>query len=289
MTLRYDVIAASLPSLAYADLGFQFEWAAFVAANNSILLNNTGNFVNRIIKFVNAKLDAAVPDFSSSYTDETFDFPQWVREVNDLLKEYIEEMDRVRLRHGLEKAMAISACGNNLLQYRLDNASLAAHPERTRTVVGYGLNLCSLLASILSPFMPSTSASIVKQLNTDLQFIPDTFDPYFLKPGHKIGKAAYLFSRIDEKKIAEWKDKFGGTSESKAAEAEAQRKKQEDKERKKARKAAKRAEGAAAAEAAAATGASSSAEGAKTGEEKPHTAATEDTKELPIREKPVEK
>ncbi len=140
--------------------------------------------------------------------------------------------------------MAISAHGNLLLQYRLDNASLEAHPERTHAVIGLALNLCSLLASVFSPFMPSTSDSIVKQLNTTLQSIPDTFDREALKSGHKIGKAAYLFSRIDEKKITSGRTSTVGTSETKAAEEEAKRakrKKQEEKDRKKAKKAAKKA------------------------------------------------
>ncbi len=235
--------------------------------------------MNRLVKFVNAKFEGVVPDFDASYTDETFDFPSWVAEVNGLLTEFIGDMDRARLRFGLEKAIAISAHGNLLLQFRLDNASLEAHPKRTQTVIGYALSLCSLLASLLSPFIPSTSDSIVKQLNTSLQLIPDTFNPEVLKPGHKIGKAAYLFSRIDEKKVAEWKEKYGGTSESRVKEEEAKRKKQEEKDKKKAKKAAKKA-----AEASEA-GPSASNQAAP----EPHTVATGESKELPVREKPAEK
>ena len=193
-------------------------------------------------------------------------------------------METVHLRAGLKKLMEISSQGNLLLQYRLDNANLAAHPERTKAVVGLALNLSSLLASIASPYMPSTGESIVRQLNTDLKVIPNTWDPETLKSGHKIGKAEYLFQRIDEKKIAEWKDLYGGTQASRAAEEAAKealkKKKQEDKEKKKAKKAAKKAaetDGSAEAPAPAAADA-------------PTTAATDDIKQLPIRQKePVEK
>ncbi|KAH8671099.1 tRNA synthetases class I (M)-domain-containing protein [Xylariales sp. PMI_506] len=219
----------------------QFLWADFVAANNNELLKNFGNFCNRVIKFVNAKFDSVVPEFSASYTDETFDFPGWISELNATLKEYNELMEGVHLRAGVKKLLEISSLGNNLLQYRLDNAALAAHPERTKTVIGLALNLCSLLASISSPYMPSTAKSITEQLNTTLALIPDTFQAEVLKPGHKIGKAAYLFSNIDAKKVAEWKEKYGGTQASRAAEEAAKKKKQEDKERKKARKAEKKA------------------------------------------------
>ncbi|CAK7245074.1 MAG: methionine--tRNA ligase mes1 [Sporothrix thermara] len=261
----------------------QFEWSSFVAANNSILLANIGNFVNRIVKFVNAKFDGVVPEYAADYKSESFDFAAWVGDVQKLLDEYVTEMDAVHLRSGLEKATAISSQGNTLLQYRLDNASLEKEPERTKTVIGFALSLCALLASILSPFTPSTSDSIAQQLNVPLPLIPDTFDPAFIKPGHKIGKAAYLFSRIDDKKVAEWKEKFGGTSESRQAEIEAKKKKQADKDKKKAKKAAAKAAEAAAAASASADGAAPAAKADAA------TVATGESKELPVREKPAEK
>jgi methionyl-tRNA synthetase len=256
----------------------QFEWTTFVAANNNELLANLGNFVNRTVKFINAKLDGQVPEFLASYTDDSFDFPGWLAQVNTLLAEYNKEMDSVHLRAGLRKIMEISSQGNALLQYRLDNANLAAHPERTKTVLGFALNLCLLLASTVSPYMPSTAEGIVRQLNTELRSIPDTFDPEILKPGHRLNKAEYLFTRIDDKKVAEWKEMFGGNQESRAAEIEAKRKKQEEKDRKKARKAEKKA-----LEAAQAAAAPAKAEAAT-------TPAAGNTTELPLRgkEKPAE-
>jgi methionyl-tRNA synthetase len=240
------------------------------------LLNNLGNFVNRIIKFVNAKFDGVVPEYDASYTDDTFDFVAWRKELDTLLTGYVQDMETTRMRQGLDKAITISSHGNTLLQYRMDNASLEGHPQRTHAIIGVGLNLCSLVASIFHPFMPVTSESICKQLNIDLQLIPDTFSTDVIKAGHKIGKAAYLFSRIDEKKMKEWKEKYGGNAETRAAEEAAKKKKLEDKERKKARKAAKKVTEE--------SGPSKEGEAAV-----PHTVATEEAKELPIREKPEEK
>ncbi|KAI1081275.1 tRNA synthetases class I (M)-domain-containing protein [Whalleya microplaca] len=252
----------------------QFVWSDFVMANNNELLANFGNFINRIVKFVNSKCEGTVPEFSASYTDDSFDFPGWISKVNALLAEYNDLMEGVHLRSGIRKFLEISAQGNLLLQTRLDNKSFEAHPERIKTVIGLALNLCSLLASISSPYMPATARSIIEQLNTPLAFIPDTFNTEALKPGHKIGKAAYLFTRIDEKKISEWKDKYAGTQSSRDAEAEAKRKKQEDKERKKAKKAAQKAT-----EAAAKNGEASEAQPKIDGS----------IRSLPIREKLIDK
>jgi methionyl-tRNA synthetase len=218
----------------------QFEWKSFIAANNSELLNNVGNFVNRLIKFVNAKCDGTIPDFSATYTDDSFDFPGFIKDVNNLLGEYITEMEAVHIRAGLKKFMEISALGNHLLAGRLDNANLKNNPERTHTIIGLALNLAYLLASISSPFMPSTAISIVEQLNAPLLSIPDKWTPDILKGGHKIGKAAYLFTKIDEKKEEEWRRLYGGTQASRLAEEEVKAKKKADKERDKERKKAKK-------------------------------------------------
>jgi methionyl-tRNA synthetase len=223
----------------------QFEWKAFIAANNSELLNNIGNFINRLIKFVNAQLDGKIPEFSPDHTEESFDFPEFTNEINTLLAEYVADMEAVRLRAGLKKFMEISSKGNNLLAGRLDKANLQANPTRTHTIIGLSLNLAYLLASLSSPFMPSTATSIVQQLNAPLISIPDKWSPGLLSAGHKIGKAAYLFTKIPDEKEEEWRIKYGGTQASRLAEEEAKAKKAadraRDKERKKAKKAADRA------------------------------------------------
>lgn len=217
----------------------QFEWKAFIAGNNSELLANVGNFVNRLVKFVNAKLGGVIPEFSATYEDDSFDFPGFIGEVNALLAEYVADMEAVHLRSGLKKFMEISAKGNLILAGRLDNANLANSPERTHAIIGLALNLAYLLASLSSPFMPATATSITEQLNAPLLSIPDKWSPGALPSGHKLGKATYLFTRISEEKEAEWRGKYGGTQASRQAEEDAKAKKAADKARDKERKKAK--------------------------------------------------
>lgn len=218
----------------------QFEWKSFILANNSELLSNFGNFVNRIIKFVNAKFDGVIPEFPASYTDDTFDFPGYIADVNALLAEYVQLMEAVKLRDGIKKLMDVSAKGNLLLQGRLDNANMANNPTRTNTVIGLALNLTYLLASLSSPFMPSIGDSIIRQLNAPLSPIPDKWTPDALSGGHKIGQPEYLFTKIDDKMEEEWRVKYGGTQATRALAEQEKAKKLADKARDKARKAAKK-------------------------------------------------
>ncbi|CAN6631993.1 methionine--tRNA ligase, cytoplasmic [Trichomonascus vanleenenianus] len=186
----------------------QFSWSDFVSRNNSELLANLGNFVNRLVKFANAKFNGVLPKYSVDAIGESY--TAFEADVNKLLAEYNESMEAVHLRRGLELAMHISARGNLFLQdNKLDNNLLNNFPEKCAAVIGVGLNLVYLLSALVTPFMPETTQGIIEQLNVPERSIPDKFD-LAIKGDHCIGKAKYLFKRIEESKIDEWKAKYGG-------------------------------------------------------------------------------
>ncbi|KAL9109441.1 MAG: hypothetical protein Q9227_005949 [Pyrenula ochraceoflavens] len=208
----------------------QFEWRSFIDSNNSELLAKLGNFVNRVIKLVNSPkaYSGIIPDsFSAAKLPKSFD--NHLNEITDLLKQYLAEMEDVHLRNGVLIAMRIAEAGNGLIQaHRLDNNLIASEPDLAAAVVGTVLNLIYLCSAIFEPYLPATNKSILKQLNAPFLLIPsekeivDGWRPTYLKAGHRIGKAEYLFARIDEKKGDEWRDHFGGSQEErKKKEAEA--------------------------------------------------------------------
>lgn len=184
-----------------------FSWKEFVTKNNSELLANLGNFVNRLVKFAIAKYNGVIPNYQASNVPN---FDSFKKDVDDLLASYIENMEAVNLRRGLEIAMAISSRGNQFLQdNKLDNSLFSSSPDVSDAVVAVGLNLIYLVSAVISPFMPATRDQISEVLNAPALSITDKFE-MVLEPGHNIGKAQYLFKRIDEKKIDEWKALYGG-------------------------------------------------------------------------------
>ncbi|KAK9461754.1 tRNA synthetases class I (M)-domain-containing protein, partial [Lipomyces oligophaga] len=220
-----------------------FSWHDFIVRNNSELLANLGNFVNRLIKFVNAKFESTIPEYDPTSLD---DYEQFKSSVNAILHNFNETMTGVHLRSGLEIAFQLSARGNVFLQEnKMNNTLLAEEPAKAAAVVGVGLNLIYVLSAVIFPFLPATSESIAKQLNAPQRKIPDEFS-LDLAAGHVIGKAAYLFTRIDEKKEDEWRKQFGGEQK---VDEEAERKKEEKRKAKEKKKAKKAAAAAAAANA----------------------------------------
>ena len=196
----------------------QFEWRSFVESNNSELLAKLGNFVNRVIKLVNSPkaYSGIIPEFDPQNLPASFD--PYLIEVNELLKQYLADMEAVRLRAGLLTAMKIAEAGNGLIQaHRLDNALIASEPTVAAAVVGTVINLIYLCSAIFEPYLPATCTSIREQVSAPFLQIPSEdaiasgWRPAYLQSGHKIGQAAYLFSRIDEKKIDEWRELFGGS------------------------------------------------------------------------------
>ncbi|KIR68675.1 methionine-tRNA ligase [Cryptococcus bacillisporus CA1873] len=195
-----------------------FLWSKFIAANNNELLANLGNFVNRVVKFINAKLDSKVPGpegFAGGEAVPPSDSPDFdfVADVNTRLKEYREQMDDTKLRGGLATAMALSARGNQYLQENsLDNALLASNPERCAEVLLNAVNLIYILSVVFHPFMPNTSEGILRQLNAPARSLPTQFSIDIL-PGHVLGKAEYLFKKIDNvngEQEKKWQRQYGG-------------------------------------------------------------------------------
>ncbi|KAI9877229.1 MAG: hypothetical protein M1823_007137 [Watsoniomyces obsoletus] len=148
--------------------------------------------------------------------------------------------------------MKIAEAGNGLIQaHRLDNALIASEPKLSAAVVGTVINLIYLCSAVFEPYLPATCESIRKQLQSPFLNIPSEEDikpgwlPTYISPGHNLGKAEYLFSRIDEKKAEEWREYFGGNQadriKKEKEEAEAAAKRAAQKEKAKAKKAEKKA------------------------------------------------
>lgn len=218
----------------------QFDWRDFIAQNNNELLAKLGNFVNRIIKLVNSKIyDSIIPDYTAMISDPIFDKAK--AEVNQIMKQYLKDLEAVHLKDGLQTAMDIAQAGNNFIQSnRLDNKLAASEPQKAAAVVGIAINIIYLCASVFEPYLPTTSKSILEQLNAPFLFIPDHWNGDDIKPGHRIGKAKYLFTQIDPKKEEEWREMYGGTQAERLKKEEESAKKAAKRAAEKAKKAEKR-------------------------------------------------
>ncbi|CAB3990994.1 methionine--tRNA ligase, cytoplasmic-like, partial [Paramuricea clavata] len=186
-----------------------FAWAEFAMRNNTELLNNLGNFVNRALVFLNNNFNKKMPSIILNDEDKKL-----IALVNRELKQYIQLMDLIKMRDGLKVVLNISKLGNQYIQANKPWVLVKGNDdERSRagSVIGLACNLTSLLSVLIHPFMPGVSAEIRKQLQVSDEHcvIVDSFVPH-LETGHIIGEPKPLFEKMDSNKMEEFRQLYSG-------------------------------------------------------------------------------
>eukprot|EP00262_Sarcandra_glabra_P020927 TRINITY_DN8529_c0_g2_i4.p1 TRINITY_DN8529_c0_g2~~TRINITY_DN8529_c0_g2_i4.p1 ORF type:complete len:812 (+),score=143.20 TRINITY_DN8529_c0_g2_i4:37-2436(+) len=210
-----------------------FTWADLQAKLNSELLNNLGNFINRVLSFI-AKppglgYDSTIPDVLNA---ESHQLTKTLAEkVGKHAEQYLEAMEKVKLKQGLKTAMSISSEGNAYLQDSQFWKLYKEDPTSCSIVMKTSVGLVYLLASLLEPFMPSFTIEVLKQLNlppeTQLSFCDEKGDidkarrPWeILTTGHKIGVPEPLFKEMKDEDVECFREKFAGSQTDRIVKAE---------------------------------------------------------------------
>ncbi|KAL8041807.1 hypothetical protein ABFX02_09G007800 [Erythranthe guttata] len=219
-----------------------FTWPDLQAKLNSELLSNLGNFINRVLSFI-AK-DPATGYGSIIPEAEFVDSHPLTKALGDKIgnyvEQYVEAMEKVKLKQGLKIAMAISGEGNAYLQESQFWKLYREDPPSCAVVMKTSAGLVYLLACLLEPFMPSFSLEVLKQLNlpAETQFslsddkgeVERAKRPWEILPaGHKIGTPVPLFRELKDEEVEFYREKFAGSQADRKVKADAAAKKLTDK------------------------------------------------------------
>lgn len=195
----------------------QFFWNDFMMKNNSELLNNLGNFINRSLKFVANFYKGVIP--ASKVIDCDLEL---MALVNREIQLYLNDMNKIKIRDCLKHFLSISRLGNQYLQENQPWKLLKGNEsdkERAATVTCVAANLTCVLTVLLEPYMPQTCATICNQLNIKFEDIgvlnENTGFCQYLPTGHQINTPAPLFKKLDEAELKSLKEKFGGGQQKK--------------------------------------------------------------------------
>lgn len=140
-----------------------FSWNDLAARNNSELLNNFGNFVNRALVFCEKNFNSTIYNIVLNADDLIL-----LALINREIKGYVLSMEKTRFRDGIRHLLTISRHGNIYLQTEQPWVLLKGTDEqklRAGSVISLSCNIACLLATLLFPFMPSTSRKLYTQLN----------------------------------------------------------------------------------------------------------------------------
>jgi methionyl-tRNA synthetase len=183
-----------------------FSWDDFLKKNNSELVANLGNLVNRTMVFLNKSFGSILPTPSLNDSDKKF-----LEDINSVEQNILMLADSVSLKEALKEVMHLSRMGNQYLQ---DNEPWKnPSQERKNTCLFVLTNLVKDLSILVEPFMPSASKSIRQQLGINKTLNADDLGILSLPEGHKVNDAALLFRKIEEKEINSFREKFSGAKE----------------------------------------------------------------------------
>jgi methionyl-tRNA synthetase len=189
-----------------------FTWEQLVAAVNRDLADVLGNFVNRILKFCEARFEGVVPDGgAASELEEAL-----YADVSARLADVTEQFEAIEMRKSAQALRALWAVGNEYLQAAAPWTAIKTDRDRAAVIVRTALNLVALYARISAPVIPFAAEEIAKAVSEPFPPTWPSFDAHAeltrLAPGLKVQAPDVLFRKIEEADVAAWSERFGGAA-----------------------------------------------------------------------------
>ena len=189
-----------------------FTWEHFAQTINSDLANVLGNFVNRILKFNEAKFGGVVPAEGEIGPIEHALFAR----VDAALDQLTGSLEAMEFRKAASDVRALWVIGNEYLQEAAPWTAFKTDEARAAVVVRTALNLVALYARISAPFIPFASQTIaasVGEARTSWPSDPASVELSRLPAGRAVAAPDVLFKKVEDEQMAEWTQQFGGADQ----------------------------------------------------------------------------
>ena len=187
-----------------------FTWEHFQSTVNHDLADVLGNFVNRIAKFCIARFEGRIPGKGEYGPLET----EITAALEQKLTTLTHHMEALEFRKSATELRSMWVIGNEYLQKAEPWMRIKTDPVSAGVSIRYALNLALVFAALAQPFIPETAAKISRALSsTDLALAwPKALGDKVsqLTPGARISVPEVLFAKIDDAKLPEWAERFGG-------------------------------------------------------------------------------
>jgi len=190
-----------LSEMPHAQDG-SITYSTIIERFNSDLANTLGNLVNRTIAMNNKYFDGVIQEPSC---EDELD-----KELKEMalatLPEVTKLLDTYKISDAISKIFEFAKRCNKYIDETMPWALAKDEDKKTRlgTVLYNLLESIRFIAVLLKPFTPSTSDSILSQINCDIDCLKSLESFGKLEAGKKVGEATPLFNRLDmEKTLAE--------------------------------------------------------------------------------------
>ena len=133
----------------------EFKWDEFENRVNNELVANIGNFVHRTLTFPNNFLGGKVEPGEAG--DEERALRERVMTEVAMADEALRE---VRLRDAMKNILQVATLGNEYFQRSQPWALIKQDQKRCQTVIYSCVDICRVLAILISPYLPAASGKI---------------------------------------------------------------------------------------------------------------------------------
>ena len=178
-----------------------FLWDDFSDKINNILINNLGNFINRVLNLTFKKFKK-IPMISEN--QDISEYKPLFDIIKNISEQYFENMENVKLRPSLLLILDISREGNKFINQT--EPWKIKDTQKLEVIYNILCHLISYISFLLNPFLPDTSEKLDKILNykyREKEFSLNKLNSFELK------KPKVLFNKITPEKLNDMKNKFG--------------------------------------------------------------------------------
>jgi methionyl-tRNA synthetase len=210
---RRDELRYVLTSIAPETKDADFTWKDYQQKVNSELVSILGNFVNRVMVLTWKYFDGKVPsEHELPGTDDRRKkiLAVYTQSHNDLeaaVKEMISCLKTFRFREAQFQMMIMARIGNKFLAETEPWKLAKEDMEAVGCILNYALTIVGNIGIACEPFLPDTSVSIKRQLNSNS--VDSTWNDFWIKERlintvpqhHQLASAELLFKNVEDADI----------------------------------------------------------------------------------------
>jgi len=187
-----DPLRYYLTAIAPETSRTAFDIDDFAQRNNSELLGALGNFVNRVVTFVNRYFDGEVPPVGDR---DDVDRTQLER-IAAARQSIAGELDTFRFKAALGELMSLSRDANVYFNDKAPWAQRKTDLAACATTLNVCMQTVKGLATLMAPFLPFSAEATAEMLQIEktLSWAGATEE---LPEGHKIAEARLLFRHYE--------------------------------------------------------------------------------------------
>lgn len=181
-----------------------FKWKDFVAVNNNELVANLGNFIHRVLTFVDTRFEGIIPD---GKLEKEVEF-----KITDTFHDTEELIEGVKLSEALSRIFMLVSFGNKYFDKSKVWAVVKEDKKKAGEIIFNCLQMINALRVLLYPYIPSSMEKLremLSQKELGNEVGKDRWRYEKVSSGFKISTPKVLFKKLDDSIVEKEVSKLG--------------------------------------------------------------------------------